>query len=179
MKYAGFWSRLAAGVIDFVVFLPIMFLFAWLQRSSYAGSLILVFPYWMLYSAYNIVLLAYDGQTVGKKIMRIRVTRIDGSRIGPKEAVLRHFVDVLFATTAGIGMLLAYRETGADAFTSAYTWTERNRVIVSNIPRFASTADTLSTVWLLSELVVLLFNEKRRAIHDFIAETVVVHVPKA
>jgi uncharacterized RDD family membrane protein YckC len=37
----------------------------------------------------------------------------------------------------------------------------------------------LLLAWTLSELVVLLFNEKRRAIHDYIAGTVVVHTREA
>ena len=32
----------------------------------------------------------------------------------------------------------------------------------------------LSYAWMLSEVVTMLFNEKKRAIHDFIAGTVVV-----
>jgi uncharacterized RDD family membrane protein YckC len=31
------------------------------------------------------------------------------------------------------------------------------------------------TVWIWSEIIVLLFNRRKRALHDFIAGTVVIH----
>jgi uncharacterized RDD family membrane protein YckC len=39
--------------------------------------------------------------------------------------------------------------------------------------------DWLYLIWTVSELVVLLMNEKRRALHDFIAGTVVIHTAEA
>ena len=36
--------------------------------------------------------------------------------------------------------------------------------------------DYLLNIWVLSELVVLLLNKKRRTLHDFIAGTVVLHL---
>ena len=36
--------------------------------------------------------------------------------------------------------------------------------------------NSLATVWALSEFITMLFNEKRRAIHDFIGKTVVVRL---
>jgi hypothetical protein len=42
-------------------------------------------------------------------------------------------------------------------------------------PSWHSVTDGLYWAWIASELVVLLFNEKRRALHDFIAGTVVIH----
>jgi uncharacterized RDD family membrane protein YckC len=40
-------------------------------------------------------------------------------------------------------------------------------------------SDWVSQAWLWSELVVLLLNAKRRALHDFIAGTVVIRVRPA
>ncbi|HBA84371.1 MAG TPA: RDD family protein [Verrucomicrobia bacterium] len=179
MKYAGFWSRFLAGLIDVVVFMPLFYLYTWIERHSYVGTMVFVIPYFLTYAGYNIFLLAKYGQTLGKMAVRIKVTRTDGSDIGIREAILRHSVDFAFALISAIGMLIAIHATGSDVFTSEYTWIERNKMIMPNTPDFANIAQTLSNIWVWSELLVLLFNKKRRALHDFIAGTVVVHVAKA
>lgn len=40
MRYAGFWSRFVAGLIDAVVWAPLFFLTYWLERFSYTGVVI-------------------------------------------------------------------------------------------------------------------------------------------
>ena len=178
MRYAGFWTRLVAGLIDAIVFMPLMLLYIWIQSRSYAGILIYVLPYWFCAAFYNIVLLARYGQTLGKMALRIKVTRVDGSDIGFKEACLRHSIDAIFGFLSGIGMIIAILVTGPDIFTGAYTWIEQTKIIAPNTPAFAEIAKNMSKIWIWSELIVLLFNKKRRAIHDFIAGTVVIHAQK-
>jgi len=41
-------------------------------------------------------------------------------------------------------------------------------------PAWYSLVSTLSQVWWWSEFIVLLFNKRKRAIHDFMAGTVVI-----
>jgi uncharacterized RDD family membrane protein YckC len=112
-------------------------------------------------------------------MMKIVVTRLDGARIGLNEALMRHSVDAIFGLIAGIGMLVAVLQTEPTIFNSEIGWIDRNKLITNNTPSFASAAGMLSIAWGYSELIVLLFNKKRRAIHDFIAGTVVVHLEMA
>jgi len=175
MKYAGFWVRLAAGLIDFIIFLPLMLLYFWTESHSRTGSLLMVIPYYLFYAVFCISFLGKYGKTPGKMAMGIVVTRTDGSRVGFREALLRHSVDAIFGAIAGIGMLIAILHTEPSIFTTDMKWIERNRMIMDNSPSFATVAGLLSTGWAYSELIVLLFNKKRRAIHDFIAGTVVIH----
>jgi uncharacterized RDD family membrane protein YckC len=178
MRYAGFWVRFVAGCCDFLVFIPILAIYIWIESRGYTGSLLIVIPYFLTYALYCIFFLTRCGQTPGKMIARIRVVRLDGARISFREAALRHSVDFAFALAAGIGMLIAIHRAGPSVFTPEYTWFARNQIVVPNMPRLASIAQDLSNVWICSEMVVLLFNKKRRAIHDFIAGTVVIHVEK-
>lgn len=175
MRYAGFWVRAGAGLIDFIVFLPLILLYFWMESHSRAGTLLMVVPYYLFYAGYCILFLAKYGKTPGKMVMKIEVTRTDGARIGSREALLRHSVDVIFGLITGVGMLVAVLHTEPTIFNSEMTWIERNKLIMNNSPTFATTAGLLSTAWAYSELIVLLFNKKKRAIHDFIAGTVVVH----
>lgn len=51
---------------------------------------------------------------------------------------------------------------------------EVDRLLHAATPLWGLWAGYAQTAWLFSELIVLLFNEKKRAIHDFIAGTVVI-----
>ena len=42
-------------------------------------------------------------------------------------------------------------------------------------PSWYSTVSILMQIWIWSEFVSMLFNKRRRAVHDFIAGTVVLH----
>lgn len=175
MKYAGFGSRFLAGLVDFLVFLPLMYINAWIQAHSYMGAILFTVPYFIIYAAYNIIFLGKWGQTLGKMAMRIKVTHLDGSNVGYRTALLRHSVDLVFALASLIGMIVAMRAAGPGVFTPDITFLQRTTMIVEQLPAFASISQTLSNVWIWSELIVLLFNRKRRAIHDFMAGTVVIH----
>jgi len=178
MKYAGFWVRLASGLIDFILFLPLMFFYFWVESHNRTGTLLIVIPYYLFYAAFCIIFLGKYGRTPGKMVMKIAVTRIDGSSIGYREALLRHSVDAMFGIFAGIGMLIAVLHTEPSVFNNQLTWIQRSQQIRNNSPSFAPIADLVSNIWVYSELLVLLFNKKRRALHDFIAGTVVVHDKK-
>lgn len=116
MRYAGFWVRAAAGLIDFIVFLPLMLLYFWTETHSRTGTLLLVIPYYLSYAGFCIFFLANYGKTPGKMMMKIEVTHTDGARIGIKEALLRHSVDAVFGLIAGVGMLIAVLHTEPTIF---------------------------------------------------------------
>ena len=156
-----------------------MLLYFWAESYSRTGTLLLVIPYYLSYAAFCIFFLAKYGKTPGKMMMKIVVTRLDGARIGFKEALMRHSVDAIFGLIAGIGMLVAILQIEPTIFNNEMGWIDRNKLITYNTPSFASVAGMLSIAWGYSELIVLLFNKKRRAIHDFIAGTVVVHLEMA
>ena len=52
---------------------------------------------------------------------------------------------------------------------------ERNQRMLELAPSWYKPIEVLFNIWTWGELIVLLTNRKRRALHDFIAGTVVVH----
>jgi uncharacterized RDD family membrane protein YckC len=105
MNYATFWQRFAALWIDFFVLLPLMVLNWWLQALSKVAALVVLLPMAVLFLAYTIYCHGRFGQTIGKRVMNIRVVRTNGQRIGWWEAWLRSSFDVLFAT---LGILASF-----------------------------------------------------------------------
>ncbi len=123
---------------------------------------------------YPVYFLSRWGQTIGKMVAGVKVTRLDGSPIAPKHAWLRSSVDIglnLIYLIAVSYVLATW--TGPEW--SSMNWSERGAELEKRSFVFI-TSYWASQAWLWSELVVLLLNKKRRALHDFIAGTLVVTV---
>ena len=109
--------------------------------------------------AYSVYMHGRFGQTLGKFFVRVRVVRLDGRRISYEQAALRDIFPLLMLPVSIwlFGFVAINRELPS---TASYSW-----------------ASWLGLMWGVLELVTMLFNEQRRAIHDYIAKTVVIRVP--
>jgi uncharacterized RDD family membrane protein YckC len=123
---------------------------------------------------YNVYFNARFGGTPGKLAVGIRITRPNGTPIGWTEAWKRSSVDLVFALLTLIFGVWALAHVDPVNY-SSLGWVDRTKLLQSHTPSWASSVDTLEHVWMWSEIVILLFNKRKRAIHDFIANTVVVH----
>jgi uncharacterized RDD family membrane protein YckC len=128
------------------------------------------------YAAYNVWCHARWGQTVGKRVAGIRVVSMDGEAIGWRQALLRHAVDIAAGAVMAAAGVTALLAISPEVYEAA-GWTERARLTREAQPVWAHWARMASYGWVLSELVVLLLNEKKRALHDYLAGTVVVILP--
>ena len=173
-KFATFWRRFVAMWIDFLIFLPLGLTTAWLESISKSAALVLVVPYAALAIGYSIYGHGRFGQTVGKWVMSVRVVRLTGERIGWREAWLRSSVDLLFSVLGIVGRLVALA-TIAD---SEFYGSRRAEHLLAHEPVWAVWAGWLGVIWFWSEGVTMLLNKRRRALHDFIAGTVVISEPR-
>jgi uncharacterized RDD family membrane protein YckC len=171
-NYATFWQRFAAMWIDFFVLLPLLVVQALLEPVSKAAALALVIPMAAAYAGYTIFCNARFGQTLGKRVMGIRVIRLSGERIAWREAWLRSSVEVFFSLLAVVGSFVALA-TIADADYYGVGYMQRTQNLAAHQPLWLSWTPWATQVWVWSEVVVMLFNRRRRALHDFIAGTLV------
>ena len=172
MNYATFWQRFAAAWVDCFVFLPVIFIQAWLESISKVTAIILVVPMTAAYCAYTIYCHGRFGKTVGKHAMGIRVVRTTGERIGWREAWLRSSVDLAFAALGVIPSFVALAAI-SDAEYYGVTWMRRASNLQAYQPAWHAWTFAAGQIWAWSEVIVMLFNTRRRAVHDFIAGTVV------
>jgi uncharacterized RDD family membrane protein YckC len=173
MRYAGFWSRFVAGLIDLLVWLPIILLALWLDGVSYAGAVIsaLLGPAFLI--PYNVGLVAIYGGTVGKLMRGLRVRQVNGAAATWGNAWKRSSVDIVFSVSGAILTLMALTRMNPGIYLEA-SLESGSEMLVEAIPAL-EWMYWASLFWTLSEFVVLLSNKKRRALHDFIGGTVVVH----
>jgi uncharacterized RDD family membrane protein YckC len=153
-RYAGFWRRAAAAIVDLVLVVGPFAVVLWLlpdrERLDLAvvGALVLV--------AYQLGVLSWSGDTWGKRLLRAHVVEDDGRPIGRGRVSAREGVAKILESTAllvpvGVGTLIA----GSDQTGGAIA------LIVFGLPGL------LALVWCV-------FDDRRRALHDRMAGTVCV-----
>jgi uncharacterized RDD family membrane protein YckC len=171
-KYATFWQRFAALWIDMLVFAPVGAGLIAVESVSRSAALALALPWAGLTQAYTIYGHGRFGKTVGKWAMHIRVARVGGDRIGWREAWLRSSVDLCLSALGVVGRIAALA-TIADSDYFGIGWSRRSANIAAHEPSWSLWVMRVGMVWFWSEVVTMLFNKRRRALHDFIAGTVV------
>ncbi len=173
--YAGFWKRLKAALIDVMIAIPIMYCLVLLRRSDEKPlSVIAIILCTLFFSMYNVFLNARFGGSLGKLAIAIKVTKPDGSPIGWSEAWKRSSVDVTYAFLFLYVHLVPFFQISAQQYSTLAYW-DRNALFGAYSPRWFEVAEVLQVAWFWSEPVVLLFNKRKRALHDFIGGTVVIH----
>jgi uncharacterized RDD family membrane protein YckC len=173
LKYAGFWRRLGALFIDGFLVGPLSLLPMIVSISVPAQMVhsIVVNLGWIFY---EVGFHATWGKTIGKMVMGIGVVRTDGSAIGWPEAVLRSAVEMAF-TALFVASELVFLLTVDPATWPTLSMIQQGELREqSPIGRFNDWALYLMVAWTFSEVLVMLTNKRRRALHDFIAGTIVV-----
>lgn len=165
-RYQTFGARFLAGIVDSFVFIPMMIADAWILQPERPLA---VLACWgvistMSYSVYSVLMHAKYGQTLGKMVAKVKVLDYGESEVpGLKRALLRDSIYIAMMVCSEVWFLvLLFR----DGFEAAY--------LNSNVTLLIG---GVSIVWFVLEIVTMLTNRRRRALHDFIGGTVVVRVP--
>jgi uncharacterized RDD family membrane protein YckC len=172
--YAGFWKRLCAGLADAIIIIPLVFFFVWLQGLDRNLAIVISIPSSILFAMYNVYFNARFGGTPGKLAVGVRITKPDGSCIGWREAWQRSAVDLTFAFIILVVNIWVLTRVDPTRYAS-HGWMKRALYLQEHWPAGYKSFINLQQVWIWSEVIVLLFNKRKRAIHDFIAGTVVIN----
>ncbi len=174
MEYAGFWKRFGAFWLDLLVLLPIVALSTWGPEQSRLFHVYYFIPGIVFGIWFHVYLVKRYGGTPGKLLLKIKITKIDGSDAGYKEAILRYSVMLIISVIMSAALMPATLEmTDTEYFSMG--WEERASYMVELAPSWYNWASIVMNIWIWSEFLVMLTNKKRRAIHDFMAGTVVIH----
>lgn len=98
LQYADFWTRFAGALIDGVILIiPSLIL----SRDVFFGGIVVDFLYHWLLVAY------WQGQTVGKRVVGVRVTRPDGTLVDVSVAAARAAMRLVSGFVLLLGFLWA------------------------------------------------------------------------
>ncbi len=160
-----------------LVMAPFIAVTFWGLSASRNIALALEVPMALLFAFYGIYFVGRWGQTIGKMALGIKVVGLDGTEPGFRRAFYRYSVELGFSvlmTATTVYSLFAIPAAEYDALGF-----EGKMILMGEAtPSWSRVTDILYWAWVGSELVVLLLNEKRRALHDFIAGTVVIHTER-
>lgn len=171
--YAGFWARLGSLLLDSIFLLPVIFLIHYLNGLGKNIFFITILPNILFALWYNIYLPKKYGGTPGKLVVGNKIIRLDGQYIEWKEAFLRHIILFIFTILSVIMMTICLLKADNETYTNL-GWLERSQYLMTLSPLFFKIYAWTSNIWIYSEFVILLTNKRKRAIHDFIAGTVIV-----
>jgi uncharacterized RDD family membrane protein YckC len=163
-KYATILLRIGARITDGAILMPLTLLGAFLLPRT---SAIWVHVVWfavlhIVAQSYEIVMLGIYGQTLGKMACRVIVRDISERPLSMKQAVLRNIVSLILIPLAfwAHWPLLMY---GGPLF-AFYPKPTGTHLLAEYIASICSLVDVLT----------IFTNEKNRALHDYIAGSVVI-----
>lgn len=176
MEYAGFWKRFWSFCLDTLIIAPIIAFTFWGNEQSRLFQLYYLIPNLLFGLWFYVYLVKRYGGTPGKLILKIKITKLDGSDVSYREAALRYSVLFVLSIFSAIPMILAAQGMSDTEYFSM-NWQERSLVLIERSPSWYNLVSIAMNVWVWSEFIVMLTNKKRRAIHDFIAGTIVINRP--
>ena len=161
-KYRTGLKRFWAAIIDGVVFVPLLFIGQWIYKTTNSIPLLFSWTTFVVFAPiiYSIFLHYKFGQTYGKWVVGVKVLDIGET----KTLTLRQslYRDSFYLIIAIIGLLY---------YGVLLTLTSDQGTVLTE---YVSFSDNPIFWWTLIELITMLSNSKRRALHDFIAKSIVV-----
>lgn len=156
--YFGFWKRVLMRIIDIgIIFIPFGLLYRFaVHESVQLNSIVPYILMWIVTSAYYVLTLSIFGGTPGKLILKAKVVDHSGNKLSIHKSLLRSVFYILYAVI----MIFAFSSSNFKPI---------------NAP-FDVIADLIGVVTIASDLVVL-FNRRKKALHDYIAGSVVIKQP--
>ena len=162
-KFDTIGSRFLASLIDSLLAIPVTILVMGFANifDSPKINLALTISISAIPVFYTILMHNFYGQTLGKMAMKVKVLDISEKPITFTQAVIRSLPQLLPVFITASTLISAMKVSGdpdAEEFLG-----------------FAVTAAyVLYSIWGIADIIVCLSSEKKRALHDFIAGTVVV-----
>ena len=164
---AGFWIRVGANIIDFLVFIPIVILSFWNTFSLKSTVvLVLISLPGLIYKPF---MESFFGATLGKMSCKIKVIDDNGKKLSLFSAYIRFFPFLLSAGVNLAGQLILF---SSPQFQSAKSLME-----IGQAQQGSSLAVIIYpvSVLVLIDCIFAAFTFRKRALHDMMAESFCVY----
>ncbi len=172
LRYSGFWERVGAYLIDFLIMTPFIALDYFFGGESRFYQLYVLVPIQLVSVIMFVYMVVKYGGTPGKLAVGLRIVKVDGSPVTVKTAMLRYGVLWVLSLAMVIITIIATMNMTDEAYT-ALGYTARSLAVSEGAPMLM-TITVVMQLWIFGSLIAILANKKRRTLHDFLAGTVVV-----
>lgn len=175
--YAGFLPRAVSGLADSGIIKGAVWLFLFLRCNSLVSYIVITLIGFLFFRLYNILFVALWGQTPGKMLARIHIVQTDGSLVGWWHAILRNSVETIIVSVMTFFEIYVVLHMPHEDFARTMM-AQREELMQKMMPAFTHYLGFTMMVYAYSEYVVMWFNKRKRAIHDFIGGTIIIHDPR-
>ncbi len=159
-KYDTFWRRFFAGILDGMVLVPIGLLIALTRTDNIINIVLGTISMNLIAYMYSVFFHYHSGQTYGKKWMNIRVVDKDEKQLLTfEQSFKRDSIPILLETIGILFICISIIKIGE--LPSKHSWLNQM-------------TEWLGTIWFILEIVTMMTNDKRRAFHDLLANSVVI-----
>ena len=175
VEYATFWKRVGAYLLDAIFLILIIGIINFINISNYK-SFLLYLPFALIGICYKPFMESYYGATIGKMILKLKVTNENFEKIDMTTSILRSLILVFPAAMYVPIYYLAFNNpslmdlNGFMEFSKAMTAEYSMLGIIGN----------LSLILIIADIIFLLIDQtkKQRSLHDRIADTYVINDKK-
>lgn len=165
-QYGGFWIRVGASLVDFLILLPVYGLFVY--AIYFQKSLLLSMLGLFLAGAYKPFLEATKSATFGKMAAKLKVVNADNQSISVQQALIRNSPWIISSALSIATYFLLFQNPDfldAEGFLEMSQATEESSL---------SMISQLFSFVILIVVVVVAFTAKKQGLHDMMADTYVV-----
>lgn len=165
-RFAGFWVRVVASIIDSLIFIPLSLVdYLELAHWEMFGVLVFIAVLNMFYKVY----MEWKYQaTLGKMALKIKVVSEGGGEITFEQSLVRYSLYFMAQLGTLISTYMAYNQY--DVFVSMGIESASE---VQN--RFLSSTEGFATFPLLISCSLVAFDLRRQSLHDKMAKTYVIY----
>jgi len=164
---AGFWIRVGASVVDWLVFVPLILLNLWnmFWHRSIAVLVLISVPGFF----YKPFMEAFCGATVGKLAVGVKVADAAGKKLSLFNAYIRAFPFLLSGAVNLAGQLMLFTSEKFKAGESLI------RINATKPLSFLDVVGYVIAAFILIDCVMVAFTFRKRALHDMLAESYCVY----
>ncbi len=167
MRFAGFWVRVGATIIDFFILLPIIAF--GMYNMLNIKSLALFFAITLLHALYKPFMEYNYGATLGKMALKLKVVNTQFGAITLNQAILRFGFQILGIFASLFSTIALFSNPEFYEITNFMELGEFQQT--QGIDYMTMGANFLGLI----AVIVVAFDERKQGLHDKIAQTYCVH----
>lgn len=171
--YSTFWTRLAAAILDGLIAGALgvcLVLIGLFNTNLYYITAPIQIAFVLFYHIY---LVQAKGATPGKMAMNLKIIKTDGTAVDLKSAIMRYLPTLIISVISQLITLSSIASIDADVY-GDLSWMQKMQHLSTINPTASSMVQYAYWAWLVVDTIVFFTNTEKRALHDKIADTVVI-----
>ena len=184
--YASFVKRYKAMFIDIIIIAILMIIIASIFSSIFPTKIIFIVYLVVGFSPitlclYRIICHCFFSATIGKMAMKIKVLLSNGHNISFQHAVIRSTINIIIHVILLIIYLTSFSQIISNL--QLHDWSGSFDILPNWYSNFMlyifllkhKILSLVSVSWIILNIMMVFFNKRKRAIYDFIANTIVIN----